>query len=188
MNFKALLKTLRKDPYILRLSLFLSIIYGFVYYWSAGFILFRRGLPLGFMTVSDPAALLWQMRGPFLWEAIAQLNLPILGTLMLSVPNLLIGFLLTLLVYSNLVVVLIGIRHPAYCPINKKRKGNSLVAMFPAILFEKPVASLNSLSKGSINTESTLPSRADMVSVVVLSILVCASVTDLFQTDVLAMS
>ena len=133
MNFKALQKTLRDDPYILRLSLFLSIVYGLVYYWSTGFIIFRRGLALDSMTASDPTALLWQMRGPFLWEAIAQLNLPILGTLMLSVPNLLIAFLLTLLVYSNLVVVLIGIRHPAYCPINKKRKGSSLVAMLPAL-------------------------------------------------------
>lgn len=133
MKLKAIKTLLVADPLIQKIGLILSMVYGVIYYWSAGFIQIRQGLSFDLLIVPKPLELMWQIRGPFLWEPIMQVNLPYLGSIMLAIPNSLIAILLSLLVYGNLVVVLIGLRHPNQCRLSRLNQGASIVHLLPAL-------------------------------------------------------
>lgn len=126
-------KQLRADPFILRLALPLSLVYGLVYYWSAGFISFSSKARFKLNIIHEPLSKLWQNRGPFLWEPIAQVEIPFFGYILISVPNLLLGLILTMLVFANLTLLIMTLRHPSTCSLKSSKKSSRLAALFPSL-------------------------------------------------------
>ena len=133
MRYDKIRNLLRTDPFIHRISLFISLLYGLIYYWTAGYISLNPRTSSGVQWVQDIQGLMWQMRGPFQWEAIALFSIPKVIQIWISVPNLLMAILLVLLVYGNLNLILIAFRHPTVCRIRKGSKSQSIVALFPAL-------------------------------------------------------
>ena len=131
MRLMTVRQLVKEDPRILGFSLAVSGIYGLVYYWSAGFISRPLGQAWQIVTIPSWQAKLWQMRSPFLWEAVSRIDMPPLLSVLISVPNLFVMAVLSLLVFGNLIVVLIGIRHPKVCRINAS--GGRLAALLPAL-------------------------------------------------------
>jgi len=133
MRYRKIKNALQMDPFIHRVSIITSLVYGIIYYWTAGYIALNPGTSSGVMWVEDIQGLMWQMRGPFQWEAIALFSLPKFVHIWLSVPNILVAITLVFLVCSNLVLILIAFRHPRICKIRKGRKSHSFIALLPAL-------------------------------------------------------
>jgi hypothetical protein len=132
MRLNRILTTIRKDPRIHQLSLATGVLYGLIYYGSAGFISFGHKVNFNLILAPNIRGLIWQSRGPFQWEAIAKLEF-LWTDILISIPNLLIATLLMGLVYANLAVVLIGLRHPKVCRLSKSRQGKKVMALIPAL-------------------------------------------------------
>lgn len=132
MRLRTVAKLIRKDAIILRTSLMVSALYGVLYYLGTGYIQINNATGLRVTVVTNWSEMIWRTRGPFLWEPIMSIDLFRLGVL-ISVPNLLFGFLLVLLVFGNLSIVLLSIRHPTVCTVNTMAKGRTLTALIPAL-------------------------------------------------------
>lgn len=133
MRFTKIKNALKMDPFIGRISLFASLLYGGVYYWTAGYIKIDAQTRPGIIWVQDIQGLMWHMRAPFQWEAIAIFPIPKLAQIWLSIPNLLVAMALSLLVFGNLTLILIAFRHPTVCQLRKGRKNQSIAALLPAL-------------------------------------------------------
>jgi len=132
MRLKRILTTIRKDPIIHQISLVTGVLYGLIYYTSAGFISIGNKVNFNLILAPNIRGLIWQARGPFQWEAFAKLEV-LWADILISIPNLLIATLLIGLVYANLAVVLIGLRHPQVCRLSKSRQGKKIMALIPAL-------------------------------------------------------
>lgn len=125
------LKLIKSYKAIHRSAVFISLVYGLIYYTSAGFLTFGKVARFNTVILTNWQALLWQSRGPFQWEAVALIALPIGVTVLISLPNLILMMLLSFLVYGNVALVLIGIYHPTVCRISGK--GSRVLSMVPAL-------------------------------------------------------
>lgn len=84
------------------------ILYVFIYLWAAGFLLFGFKEPVAeffsFKILPGWENLIFQQRAPFLFESIGSLVLTPYITLFLSIPNIVLGLILSILVGANIVV------------------------------------------------------------------------------------
>jgi hypothetical protein len=124
-------KVLFSYPKLILSSSIISIIYGVIYYFSAGFIVITPVEDLDLMVLGNWTQQAFRLRGPFLWEPIGVISLPPGLQVYLSIPNLMLGLILMLLVFGNVLVVLIGMYHPKVCRIT--RKGTRLASLVPAL-------------------------------------------------------
>lgn len=133
MRYKRLVLVLKNDPVIVRVSFTVSVVYGIIYYWTAGFVHLNPPGRFGITIAKDIPDLIWHMRAPFQWEAIAILTIPKIIQVWISVPNLLIALILSLLVCGNLIIIMTALRHPTVCKIRKGKKSQSVIALLPAM-------------------------------------------------------
>lgn len=128
-NFKRFIKTHRE---IHRMAKTIAILYGVLYYVSAGYIQFSEVTGYKQLFVSNPLNIAVKMRAPFLWEAIAEFQVPPFFIIRLAPVNLLLMLLLIWLVYLNLSLFITSVRFPRVCQLTRNK--GRLAALFPALL------------------------------------------------------
>jgi len=112
-------KHLNDNPKIKRTSLMISIIYGLLYYYSIGLIRFKTVSSFKFISVPDFLEKSLNMRAPFLWEAGARINIGFLE-MDISILNVLLAMILGVLVFLNIALLIVSIKMPKMCRIDKK--------------------------------------------------------------------
>ena len=110
---------LNDNPKIKRTSLIISVIYGLLYYFSIGLIRIKSVSSFSFKSVPNFLVKSLSMRAPFLWEATSRVNIGVFE-IDISIINILISILLILLVFFNVALLIVSIKMPKMCPIDKK--------------------------------------------------------------------
>jgi hypothetical protein len=122
-------KYLSDNPKIKTTSLMISIIYGLLYYYSIGLVRFNNSSSFKFISVTNFLEKSLNIRAPFLWEAGARINLGFLE-IDISIVNVLIAIVLGLLVFLNIALLIVSIKMPKMCRIDKK--SYKILSLIPA--------------------------------------------------------
>ncbi len=109
----------------------IAILYGLLYYFTAGYIAFESVTKYKQVFVSNPLTSALKMRAPFLWESIAEFRIPPYFILRLSPFNIVLMLLLIYLVYLNIALFVISVRYPRVCQLTRNK--GRLVALIPAL-------------------------------------------------------
>lgn len=114
-------------------SVILSILYALFYQYSIGG-LSLSGFGDGFsvMFVDDPLSKIFRQTAPFVWEPLIRVEIAGSLVILMSMMNLLVGGLLSFLVFLNLLVALYTIYVPT-CTIGGGR-GVHLFGLLPSFL------------------------------------------------------
>lgn len=114
-----------------RLSLWLALIYAFIYLWAIGDLNFHGWRPdFSVIWTQAPMEMLFKQRNLFYFEGIAIINLPP-ATWLFSPVNLAIALLLGLLVGLNFAFVYLSIKRPE---AHRGRNAPTLLTSIPALL------------------------------------------------------
>lgn len=122
-------KHLNNNPKIKKTSLFISIVYGLLYYYSIGLFRIRDSSRFSFVSVTNILKKSLDMRAPFLWEATMRINLWYLE-IDISLVNILVMVILILLVFLNISLLIVSIKMPKMCRIDKK--SYRILSLLPA--------------------------------------------------------
>lgn len=79
------------------------ILYLILYFYFIGYLIFSASENFTFRLLPSWQDLIWRQRGPLLFESVAIYKTP-LFTLFISIPNLILGILVSFLVAANVVV------------------------------------------------------------------------------------
>lgn len=122
-------KHLNSNPKIKQTSLSISIVYGLLYYYSIGLIRFKSSMSFDFISVPNFVDKSFNMRAPFLWEAVARINISFLE-IDISLVNIIVMLLLMTLVFLNISLLIVSIKMPKMCRIDKK--SYRILSLLPA--------------------------------------------------------
>lgn len=128
---KNLLYQMKANKTITLTSLIISVIYGMVYYWSTGYASITSRRDLSWIHVNNWQEQSLKLRAPFLWEPVAQLNLPIGLNIQLAPVNIALSLVLVLLVYTNIFIFVLSIKEPKVCKLTSKKQ--TVFALLPAL-------------------------------------------------------
>lgn len=79
------------------------VLYLILYFYFIGYLIFTASENFTFQWLPNWQDLIWRQRSPLLFESVAIFQTP-LFTLFISIPNLIIGIILSLLVAANIIV------------------------------------------------------------------------------------
>lgn len=128
---RSLKRFMKEHREIHRIAKTIAVLYGLVYYFSAGFLRFELVKVYKQVFVPEVGGMIFKMRAPFLWESIALFEIPPFIVLYISPMNLLLMLLLMWLVYKNLILFITGIRYPRVCQLTRNK--GKLAALLPAL-------------------------------------------------------
>jgi hypothetical protein len=127
------LKRINSDSYIRRVTTFITIIYFFIYQWSINFLNVIDGNScFNISILKNWQSLITRRSGLFLYEGIGTIELFNSIQWVISPMNILLGFILSGLVFINIASAIYIYKLPKVCRLDNQLSG--LIGILPSFL------------------------------------------------------
>lgn len=124
-------RIIRENRKIRNYSIFLACIYFMAYWYSLGNFIRVENSGVGIRILDGWRSLIFRSRTSFIWEPVGLIEIFNLG-IVISVPNMMLGIILSLLVFLNIFMAVYLYRLPRMCKIDYKPVG--IIALLPSFL------------------------------------------------------
>lgn len=123
------LNKILKDKSAVRMGFFIGLLYFILYLYSVGDISLGKNIQRGIFFLSNWKDLIFRMKNSFIWEAVGVIT----GKnfyIALSPLNMLLGLILSRLVFVNISIALYAKKNPKSCPLGMKTGFLGIFASF----------------------------------------------------------
>lgn len=125
------LRVLMQDRRSVQVGMVSAFLYLVLYMWSIGSIRVSRTGPWRLDTAPNLSSMIFRTSAPYLWEASVRVQTPFVSVVFAPM-NLLLGLVLSLLVFLNVAATVNLYRQPKSCRIDKGVRG--IWAILPSFL------------------------------------------------------